>query len=56
VQEFEPLLKKAKKKHRTGALNAFWNKAIDQHIAPVEPDMLSYEQAKKLGLAPKDES
>jgi CheY-like chemotaxis protein len=56
VEEIEPLLRKAKKKRKTGELDEFWNKAVDHHVAPAEPHMLSYEQARKLGLAPKDES
>jgi two-component system chemotaxis response regulator CheY len=56
VEKIEPLLKKVKKKNKTGELDDFWNKAADQHVAPAEADMLSYEQARKLGLAPGDES
>ncbi len=55
AKELEPLLKEAKKKLKTGELNAYWDKAAHKHKAPAKPDMLSYEQAKQLGLAPKDE-
>ena len=33
----------------------FWSKAADKHKAPTDPDRLSYDQAKQLGLAPEDE-
>lgn len=56
VRELEPLFKSAKKKLKTAELNEFWDEAADKHKAPAKPDMLSYEQAKQLGLAPKDDS
>ena len=56
IKELEPLFKDAKKKLRSADVDDFWNKAADEHKAPSKPDMLSYEQAKQLGLAPKDES
>jgi DNA-binding response OmpR family regulator len=56
MREMAPLFKEAKKKLKPADVNDFWDKAADQHKAPTQPDMLSYEQAKKLGLAPKDES
>jgi DNA-binding response OmpR family regulator len=55
VKELEPLLKDAKKKLKTSEVNDFWDKAVDGHKAPTKPDMLSYEQAKQLGLTPEDE-
>lgn len=55
-KELEPLFKDAKKKLKTTEVNEFWNKAAGEHKAPSKPDMLSYEQAKQLGLAPEDES
>ena len=54
--ELEPLLKDAKKKLKAADVNEFWDKAADQHKPPSKPDMLSYEQAKQLGLAPEDEA
>jgi DNA-binding response OmpR family regulator len=54
VRELEPLLK-VKKKLKTAELNQFWDEAADKQSAPANPDMLSYEQAKQLGLAPQDE-
>jgi DNA-binding response OmpR family regulator len=56
AKELEPLLKDAKKKLKASEVNDFWDKAVDSHKAPTKPDMLSYEQAKQLGLAPEDES
>jgi len=56
IKEMEPLFKDAKKRLKPAEVNEFWNKAADKHKAPSKPDMLSYEQAKRLGLAPEDES
>jgi DNA-binding response OmpR family regulator len=56
MKELEPLFKDAKKKLKPAEVNDFWNKAADEHKALSKPDMLSYEQAKQLGLAPEDES
>lgn len=55
IKELEPLLKEAKKKMKPAEVNEFWDKAADQHKAPTKPDMLSYEQAKQLGLTPEEE-
>jgi CheY-like chemotaxis protein len=41
AKELEPLFKEAKK-------------AAGKHKAPTKPDMLSYDQAKQLGLAPEE--
>ena len=54
--ELEPLFEDAKTKLKPAEVDDFWNKAADEHKAPSKPDMLSYEQAKQLGLAPEDES
>jgi CheY-like chemotaxis protein len=54
AKELEPLFKEAKKKLKPQEVDAFWNKAADKHKSPTEPDMLTYEQAKQLGLAPED--
>lgn len=56
AKELEPLFKDAKKKLKPTELDAFWDQAADQHKAPTKPDMLSYDQAKQLGLAPEDKS
>jgi DNA-binding response OmpR family regulator len=55
MKEMAPLFREAKKKLKPADVNAFWDQAADQHKAPTKPDMLSYDQAKKLGLAPKEE-
>jgi CheY-like chemotaxis protein len=52
--DLEPLFKDARKKLKPGEADAFWDEAADKHKAPAKPDMLSYEQAKQLGLAPED--
>jgi CheY-like chemotaxis protein len=54
AKELEPLFKDAKKKIKPGEADAFWDEAADKHKAPTNPDMLTYEQAKQLGLAPED--
>jgi CheY-like chemotaxis protein len=54
-KELEPLLKDPKKKMKPAEVDAYWDKAAHKHKAPTKPDMLSYDQAKQLGLAPKDE-
>jgi CheY-like chemotaxis protein len=56
MEKVEPLFKDEHKKLIPDEVNEFWNKAADTHKAPSNPDMLSYDQAKQLGLAPKDES
>ena len=56
MREMAPLFKEAKKKLKTTDVNDFWDKAANKHKAPTKPDMLSYDQAKQLGLAPEDES
>lgn len=54
LEDLEPLLK-AKKKLKPQELDAFWEEAVDKTKAPTKPDMLSYEQAKQLGLTPEVE-
>jgi hypothetical protein len=49
-------LKESRKKIKSTEVDAFWNKAVDEHKAPIKPDMLTYDQARQLGLTPKDES
>ncbi len=56
LPEMDPLFKEARKKIKPDDLNAFWDQAADNHKAPTKPDMLSYDQAKQLGLAPEDDS
>lgn len=47
-----------KKEFSTGELSDFWDAAIEQHdIKPASgPGALSYEQARKMGLAPDEDS
>ena len=52
LTDLEPLLK-SKKKLKTEELDAFWSEAAGKSKAPTKPDMLSYEQAKQLGLTPE---
>ena len=56
VRELTPLFKSAKKKLEPAEVDDFWDKAAHEHKAPTQSDMLSYDQAKQLGLVPKDES
>lgn len=56
LREMAPLFKQSRKKVNTAELDKFWDKAADEQKAPTKPDMLSYDQAKQLGLAPEDES
>ena len=51
--EMDPLFKEARKKLKPADVNDFWDQAADNHKAPTKPDMLSYDQAKQLGLAPR---
>jgi hypothetical protein len=55
--EMEALLKDApKKKIKAEEMDAFWNQAAEKHgNAPTNPDVISYEQARQLGLAPGEE-
>jgi hypothetical protein len=56
VPEMGPLLRESMTKLSPADVDDFWDKAADTHKAPTEPDMLSYDQAKELGLGPEDES
>ena len=56
TNEIEMLLK-GKKKLSTDELEAFWSEAADkQGSVPTNPDVLTYEQARQLGLTPGEES
>jgi CheY-like chemotaxis protein len=55
-QDMEVLLKETKKKLKKANVNEFWEKAAGENMASSKPDMLSYEQAKQLGLAPEEET
>jgi CheY-like chemotaxis protein len=51
----ELFLQGKNKKIKTGDADAFWDDAVEKHgNPPLNPDMLSYEQAKQLGLTPKN--
>ena len=53
--EIEALLK-TKKKITTDELEAYWNDAANkQGSVPTNPDVITYEQARQLGLAPGEE-
>ena len=55
VAEIDTLLK-GKKKITTDELEAFWNEAVEkQGNLPTNPDVITYEQARQLGLAPGEE-
>lgn len=50
------LLLKAKKKMSTDELEAFWNDAANkQGAVPTSPDVITYDQARQLGLTPGEE-
>ena len=56
LAEFETLLKQSADQLKDKDVDAFWDSAAsqDQPGATVNPDALTYDQARKLGLAPKD--
>jgi CheY-like chemotaxis protein len=53
-KELEPLLKDAKRKLKSADVNEYWDKAAEGHKLPTKPDRLSFDQAKQLGLTPKE--
>ena len=55
VLEIDTLLK-GKKKITTDELEAFWDDALEkQSKTPTNPDVITYDQARQLGLAPGEE-
>lgn len=55
-QGVETMLKK-KKKIPTDELRAYWDEAVEKQTSvPTNPDEISYEQARQLGLAPGGEA
>ena len=55
LQEIDTLLK-SKKKISTDELEAFWNDAAaTQSNIPTSPDVITYDQARQLGLTPDEE-
>jgi CheY-like chemotaxis protein len=55
MPEMGPLLRESLTKLNQADVDDFWDKAADTHKTPTEPDRLSYDQAKELGLGPEDE-
>jgi CheY-like chemotaxis protein len=54
TQDIETMLTQAKKqKIKARDADAFWDEAVEKHgNPPLHPDMISYEQARQLGLTP----
>jgi len=55
TQDIDNMMTQARKqKIKIKDANAFWDEAVEKHgNPPLNPDVLSYEQAKKLGLMPR---
>lgn len=54
TQAIESMFEQKKKPIKASDADAFWDAAVEQHgNPPLHPDVISYEQAKQLGLAPK---
>lgn len=54
TQAIENLFEQKKQPIKPGDADAFWDAAVEKHgNPPLQPDVISYEQAKQLGLAPK---
>ena len=57
TQDIENLFSAKKQKIKAGDADAFWDDAVEKHgNPPLHPDMISYEQAKRLGLTPKGQT
>lgn len=53
--EMEALLKSAKKKVKQNEMDDFWSKAAEKHAGKsTNPEVISYEQARKMGLTPEE--
>jgi CheY-like chemotaxis protein len=54
TQDIDDLLTKVKDQHiKPSEADAFWDEAVEKHgNPPLKPDVISYEQAKRLGLTP----
>lgn len=54
--EMEAMLKEgAKKKANQKDMDSFWDDAAEKHgSAPLKPDVISFEEARKMGLAPDE--
>lgn len=54
TQDLAAMLSQASNQKKDVDANAFWDDAVEKHgNPPLKADHISYEQAKKLGLAPK---
>jgi len=54
--EMEALLKSAKKKVKQDEMDDFWNKAAEQTAGKsTNPEVISYEEARKMGLTPDEQ-
>jgi CheY-like chemotaxis protein len=56
MEEIEPLFMDEQPKLKPAEVNDYWDEAASNQKAISNPDMLSYDQAKQLGLTPEDES
>ncbi|MGC8857248.1 MAG: hypothetical protein ACP5QU_10695, partial [Anaerolineae bacterium] len=55
AKDIEALLQSADK-IKLDNVDAFWNQAAEKHgNAPLNPDVISYEQARQLGLIPDED-
>ncbi|GER78591.1 MAG: hypothetical protein JETCAE02_21730 [Anaerolineaceae bacterium] len=54
TQDIENLFAQKKQKIKARDADAFWDEAVEKHgNPPLHPDVISYEQAKQLGIAPR---
>jgi len=54
--EMEALLKNAKSKVKQDEMDDFWSKAAEQHAKKsTNPEVISYEEARKMGLTPDND-
>ncbi len=56
TKEMDPLFTDEHQKLKPGEVDDYWDEAASTQKAPSNPDMLSYEEAKHLGLTPQDKS
>jgi DNA-binding response OmpR family regulator len=54
--KLESFLDKLEKVPQSGEADEFWNAAVRKQITPLNPDTLSYDQARQLGLTPGEDS
>lgn len=52
----ESLLDSLEKLPQPGEADEFWDAAVNEQASPVDPDTISYDQARKLGLTPGEDS